>query len=102
MRSCCFVEAKNWDIETLETALESSESVLLQGRIQTNGRYRRATYLTPIFLVLFANKIEIRNVRSLEFEPTRRKSTDSELSNAVSNVSISHFLAYTAHIKGTS
>ena len=30
------------------------------------------------------------------------KSTYFELSNAVSNVSISHFLAYTAHIKGTS
>ena len=34
--------------------------------------------------------------------PPCSKSTGSELSNAASNVSISHFLDYTAHIKGTS
>ena len=35
-------------------------------------------------------------------EVTLFKSTDPELSNAASNNSISRFLAYTAHIKGTS
>ena len=29
--SLCFLKAKNWDIETLETALESSNSVLFNG-----------------------------------------------------------------------
>ena len=39
------------------------------------------------------------NVHSFEFDPPWSKSTDSELSNAVSSVSIPNSVAYTAHTK---
>ena len=72
---CCFLKARKLDIETLETALNTSESVLSEGA---------------------------RTERANPFSSRPLRSTDFAFSNAVSSVSISNFLTLRKHYKGTS